>query len=99
MEIFFPHDKSLHGKILPHSPVFPIRPHPNVKCPAENVCTLHNNHYYMQTMVKVYNLQPLPRGLRGIKSSPKIYLLGFRQSWNSVLIQQLMSELVWLHLT
>ena len=31
MEILFPHDKFLHGKILPRNPLSPIHPHPNVK--------------------------------------------------------------------
>ena len=45
MEIFFPHDKFLHGKISPHTPS--PQPLPQPKNPPESVCTLPNNHYYV----------------------------------------------------
>ena len=48
MEILFPHDKFLHGKILLLNPssrptISPL----NAKISPDNVCTLPNNHYYM----------------------------------------------------
>ena len=71
MEILFPCDKFLYEKILPRNLLPPNQPHPNAKNSPENVYALDNNHYCMQTIVKVSALQPLPRGLLGIKSSPK----------------------------
>ena len=41
------------------------------KNPPENVCTLPKSHYYMQTPVKICNLQALQRRLLGSKSSPE----------------------------
>ena len=70
IEFMFPHDIFLQGKILPHSPL-PSTPPPKPKKIPENDCTLPNNHYYMQTQVKVCNLQPLPQEQWGSKSSPK----------------------------
>jgi len=44
MAILFPHDKFLHGKILPSSPLPPDPlTHSTWKSPPENVCTLPNN--------------------------------------------------------
>ena len=45
MEIFFPHDKFLDGKLPKHILLFSTLPQP--KNPPENVCTIPNNHYYM----------------------------------------------------
>ena len=57
MEIFFPHDKFLQEKFPQHIPLFsPSSPQP--KNPPENVCTLPNNHYYMQTLVKIVTYSP-----------------------------------------
>ena len=47
IEIFFPHDKFLLGKILTRNPLPRATPTPTLKSPPENVCKLHNNHYYM----------------------------------------------------
>ena len=71
MEILFLHENVLHGKILPRNP---IPQPPTQKKSPENVCILTNNQYYMQTMGKVHNLQPLLRGLWGIKLSSKTWL-------------------------
>ena len=60
MEIFFPHDKFLDGKYPPHNPLFSTPSQP--KTPPETFNTLPKNHYYMQTLVKICNLQPLPTG-------------------------------------
>ena len=46
MEIFFPHDKLLHGQFPQHTPLFSTTPPPNQENPSENVSTLPNNHYY-----------------------------------------------------
>ena len=47
MDILFPHDKSLHGKIPSmYPPALQSLP-PNQKNPPESVCTLPSNLYCM----------------------------------------------------
>ena len=44
MEIRFPHDKFIHGKIFLRNPLPRTPPPPAQKSPPENVCTLPNNY-------------------------------------------------------
>ena len=53
MDIFFPHDKFLHGKFPQHIPS--SQPLPQPKNPPEKVCTLPNNPYYMQALLAYSN--------------------------------------------
>ena len=75
MEIFLPHDKFLHGKFPQQFPLLNLSSQP--KNPPENVYPLPNNHYYMQTHVKIWNLQPLPRELWGSKSYARRFVTSF----------------------
>ena len=47
------------------------QPSSQPKNPPENVCTLPKNHYYMQTLVKICNLQQKQREIKLRKKNLK----------------------------
>ena len=92
MEIFFPHDNFLHGNYPPHNSISST-PSPNQKLPLKTSVHFPITQFPItKTVVKVCNLQPLPRGLWKSNASPKIQLYGFSTILNKMAISEFCSD-------